>query len=113
MVDAPCPLCSQELADPKTVYVCASCHGGLALTGAIAMRTTGEFKAPLPPSLTKTVDPLATTQPPTTGVACTWCGRKPQEVRKLLSHGSSHICNECVALAADIMQSELGEAWRG
>lgn len=112
MVDAPCPLCSQHLDAPKAVYVCTNCHSGLALTGAVRMRSTGEFKAPLPPSLTKPVDPLASTQPPAKDVACTWCGRGPEEVRKLLSHGSSHICNECVALACDIMQAELGESWR-
>ena len=42
-------------------------------------------------------------------VSCCWCGKPPQDVRKMLSQGGYHICNECVALCAEILQMELGD----
>jgi hypothetical protein len=42
---------------------------------------------------------------------CTWCGKNPEQVKKLLSHGGAHICNGCVALCAEILRAELGDSW--
>jgi len=33
-------------------------------------------------------------------------------VRKLLGRSGTALCNECVALACDIMDAELGHGWR-
>jgi ClpX C4-type zinc finger len=42
---------------------------------------------------------------------CAWCGKREDEVRKLLGRGAVALCEECIALAADILDAELGE-WR-
>jgi len=47
-----------------------------------------------------------------TGAACSWCGKSESAAKKLLSNRGAHICNECVALCADIMSAELGDDWR-
>jgi hypothetical protein len=41
--------------------------------------------------------------------ACCWCNKIAGNVKKLLSQGSYHICNECVALCADVLRMELGD----
>ena len=34
------------------------------------------------------------------------------EVKKLLGRSNVALCNECVSLASDIMEAELGADWR-
>jgi len=43
---------------------------------------------------------------------CSWCGKLEREVKKLLGRGNAALCNECVALACDVMEAELGGDWR-
>jgi len=40
-------------------------------------------------------------------LACSFCGRHQQEVRKLIAGPSVHICNECVGLCNDIATEEV------
>jgi ATP-dependent Clp protease ATP-binding subunit ClpX len=44
--------------------------------------------------------------------ACSWCGKPGTAVKKLLGNGTVAICDECVALCADVMDAELGDGWR-
>lgn len=110
----PCPICAKDLEDAHSVFVCGSCHGQLASTGAIQVHVTGEFPAvsqmailpddPAPPRARRPTNPAEHN--------CTWCGKPGDEVKKLLTQGVAKICNECVALCADIMQAEIGDDWR-
>lgn len=118
MADAACPLCQGALdaARPHTVSVCSACHQELAGRGSVPVHTTAEFEVPSPlpddgPPAGRRIDPRASTAPPE-DPRCTWCGREPNKVKKLLSSGDAHLCNECVALAVDILHAELGEGWR-
>jgi hypothetical protein len=43
---------------------------------------------------------------------CSWCGKPEHEVRKLIGRSGTALCNECVSLACDIMDAELGTNWR-
>ena len=74
------------------------------------MRSTAEFSVD---QLIADVDlqtaPTAPALAAPTAIACTWCGRSAEKVRKLLSHGKVNICNECVALCAEIMAVESGD----
>src|SRR5688572_23413299 len=97
-------------------YQCASPVGadGAAVCGACvrtaiaAIRNTAEFSVPsLPPDAGDSA-----TMPAASG-ACAWCGKAAADVRKLLGNGAVAICNECVALCADVMEAELGDGWRG
>ncbi|MBK7537233.1 MAG: hypothetical protein IPI49_18070 [Myxococcales bacterium] len=42
---------------------------------------------------------------------CAWCNKAEHVVRKLLGRGAASICDECIALACDILDAELG-SWR-
>ena len=44
--------------------------------------------------------------------ACSWCGKAEHEVKKLIGRSGTALCNECVSLASDIMDAELGSDWR-
>ena len=44
------------------------------------------------------------TYPP--GPRCSFCGRGPGEVERLISGPSAHICNECVRLCEEILEAE-------
>lgn len=95
------------------VCVCKSCHRNLQLGGALPLSVTGEFDAVSSDDASKI---LAGSAPGVDGEAagpqCTWCGKSGNTVRKLLSRGDAHICNECVALCVDILSVELGDDWR-
>jgi len=110
VADTFCQLCGAEMREPKVVHVCRACHGTVQAGGAVNVRSTGEFK------LTEIMQAAADYSPPPSSgempaVRCTWCGRDGDEVRKLLSQGNAHICNQCVALCADILHAELGDGW--
>jgi len=99
-----CSMCSGEVHSDG-VGVCGPCHqraGG----GGNPVRATGEFMVPpLPPDLAD--EPSGTTSPG----GCSWCGKEAAAVKKLLGNGKVAICEECVALCADVLDAELG-TWR-
>jgi hypothetical protein len=112
MADSVCPVCGGPLHDEKRIEVCGGCARSVATTGAISVTTTAEFAAVTPSQAAAILEggmPRARTD---VGAACTWCGKPQGEVKKLLSGGGVHICNECVALCADILYAELGDDWR-
>jgi hypothetical protein len=76
------------------------------MTGALPVSTTGEFQA-VTPNATPSTPPHGVSA--TTTLTCCWCNKPKDEVKKLLSQNTYHICNECVALCADIMRMELGD----
>jgi hypothetical protein len=102
-----CPICKQALEAGELVMVCGPCHRSLG--GGLALGATGEFK--VPPDLLADA-PAPTEEPPRAGSACAWCGKHEIAVRKLLGRRGTALCDECVALAADIMEAELGPTWR-
>ncbi len=105
-----CPICSQALEGGELVMVCTPCHK--ALGGGLNVNATGEFRVPTQQEL---LDHLETspqmTRENTTNV-CSWCGKLENQVKKLLGRGGAALCNECVSLASDIMEAELGSDWR-
>jgi ATP-dependent Clp protease ATP-binding subunit ClpX len=40
------------------------------------------------------------------GIKCSFCGKSPEEVGKLITGPSVHICNECVDMCNDILRDE-------
>lgn len=117
----PCPLCGQRLDGDHQISVCNGCHHSLvASTGT--MRSTGEYSVAeiASAAAAAATDPDATADPrrkrPVTApdfAVCSWCNKPRREVKKLLSRGQAHICNECVSLCSDILHAELGDGWRG
>ena len=108
--DTLCPLCGADMREPRTVHVCGNCQHGLASGAHIEVRSTGEFRVSAVMEAASEYGDRGTGEPGV--VRCTWCSRDQAEVRKLLSQGTAHICNECVALCSDILFAELGEDWR-
>jgi hypothetical protein len=106
-------MCGERLDKPMRIDVCGPCYQELRTSGAVALQSTAEFPPVRPPRADQ-----AGTHPPRrhrTGdieVTCTWCGKARSEVKKLLASGDAHICNECVALCADVLEAELGTDWR-
>ena len=89
--------------------ICNVCHHGLG--GGLSVGTTGEFRVPSPELL----DAAASTSPgerPSATSMCSWCGKREADVKKLLGRSGTALCNECVSLACDIMDAELGSGWR-
>ena len=39
-------------------------------------------------------------------LACSFCGKKQDEVRKLIAGPSVYICNECIDLCGEILAEE-------
>ena len=105
-METQCPVCGGDSAGGDLVLVCASCHRHL---GGVVVRSTSEFMAPTEAALTAASgDELQAS-----GIEqCTWCSRRRDEVKKILTSGTVGICNECVALCADILTAELGDDWR-
>ena len=92
--------------------VCGPCHK--ALGGGLSLGATGEFT--VPHHVLRAAIAASAVTPPGERVhsmnVCSWCGKLEAEVKKLLGRGSAALCNECVALASDVMEAELGEDWR-
>lgn len=103
-----CPICHQALEGGELVMVCGPCHKQLG--GGLSVGSTGEFKA-LGGQL---ADALAHApeEAPHAGSTCAWCSKAETAVKKLLGRRGTALCDECVALAADIMDAELGPGWR-
>jgi hypothetical protein len=106
-----CPICAQALEGGELVMVCNPCHKSLG--GGLAVNATGEFRVPTAAELEEHADEASpnTTRPNTVNV-CSWCGKLEAQVKKLLGRGGTALCDECVSLASDIMEAELGENWR-
>lgn len=104
-MSSPCPICSGQLAGGELVLVCSGCKDRL---GGGTIRTTGEFRVP-----TELLEGASSSGPmPRSMHGCNWCGRPAGDVKKLLGTAEVAICNECVALCAEILQAELGDGWR-
>jgi len=110
-----CPLCGRELGErPRTLEICGGCASGMdRLHRAVA--ATGEFTAV--PDVTEddviaALDRDLGAAPATAGKACSGCGKRAADVRKLLEAPGLIICDECVRLCADILDAELGDGWR-
>jgi hypothetical protein len=110
-----CPICTQPLENGELVMVCGHCHKALANhRGGLVAGATGEFTVPTE-VLREALAEAAITPPgeriQATNV-CSWCGKLEAEVKKLLGRGNAALCNECIALASDVMEAELGSDWR-
>ncbi len=92
--------------------VCAGCHKALGGDSALSLGNTGEFRVPMPEELAAMAEASGEhgERPHTTAV-CAWCGKLEGEVKKLLGRAGTSLCNECVSLACDIMEAELGSDW--
>lgn len=90
--------------------VCGACHQTLG-AGAVTVGATGEFRVPTP----EMIEAMATSEPgerPDASDRCSWCGKAESAVKKLIGRSGTALCNECVSLAYDIMDAELGSNWR-
>ena len=112
-----CPICAQPLQNGELLMVCQTCHKGLGGAGGLSVHSTGEFRVPTPEMVAAVADAAAQgsgaagERPKATNV-CSWCGKLERDVKKLLGRGGTALCNECVALASDILDAELGGGWR-
>ncbi len=109
-----CPLCGQENSEQRTITVCGPCDRTLQASRGLALHSTGEFSVNqlMQAAGEQAAEPVSSPSAPVELHRCTWCGKVNGEVKKLLSRGPAHICNECVALCSDIMAAELGDDWR-
>jgi hypothetical protein len=111
---SPCPVCGGPLTHARQISLCGGCHGSIMAASTAKVSSTGEFAALTTDEagniLGAPAVPAATA--PRAAVACTWCSKPREQVKKLLQGNQVAICNECVALCADIMSAELGDDWR-
>ena len=94
--------------------VCTPCHRSLTggLASSLSVYATGEFRVPTSAELAE-VETASPPQPrPSVVGVCAWCGKLEGAVKKLLGRGGTSLWDECVALASDIMEAELGPSWR-
>jgi hypothetical protein len=90
--------------------VCTTCHNALGAAG-LNVGSTGEFRVPTPEMLAE----AAAAEPgesPDAKETCSWCLKPESDVKKLIGRSGTALCNECVSLACDIMDAELGTGWR-
>ncbi len=104
-----CPICTQPLEGGELVMVCHACHSGLG-GGALSLGATGEFKVPNETFIEAAMANDRGEHPTATN-ACSWCGKLEAQVKKLLGRNEVALCNECISLACDILDAEVG-AWR-
>lgn len=110
-----CPLCRGSIVQGHNLIVCSHCHGGLVASGELPLTSTSEFDAMSPAEAEEVLSRDGSGSGRTSAQlehTCTWCGKGGGEVKKLLSNRTAHICNECVALCAEILTVELGRDWR-
>jgi hypothetical protein len=104
-----CPVCTQPLEGGELLMVCTSCHKHLGgVTGGLAVGATGEFTVP---SEAFVEAAWALEGERLTANTCSWCGKLESQVKKLLGRGGVALCDECIALACDILDAEVGN-WR-
>lgn len=107
-----CPICTQALEGGELIMVCGPCHQTLGGAAAgLNVGATGEFRVPSPEMLAEMQASEPGERPDATDV-CSWCRKAEGDVRKLLGRSGTALCDECVALACDIMDAELGSGWR-
>lgn len=105
-----CPICTQALEGGELVMVCGNCHRTLGSAG-LHVGATGEFKVPTEEMMLA----AAQAEPgerPSVKEKCSWCSKAEPDVKKLIGRAGTALCNECVSLACDIMDAELGGDWR-
>lgn len=90
--------------------VCTSCHKTLGATG-LNVGSTGEFRVPTPEMIQAAAEAEPGEQPDAKE-SCSWCLKAESDVKKLIGRSGTALCNECVSLACDIMDAELGSGWR-
>jgi len=90
--------------------VCHPCHKSLG--GGLEVNATGEFRVPTQADLDQHMESSPNLVRPNTTSVCSWCGKLEIQVKKLLGRGGMALCDECVSLASDIMEAELGANWR-
>jgi len=98
MTTSRCPTCGTDL-------------GGGVVGGDLDVRMTGEFRVPAE-VLAAAADDAPAVAAVTAAARCSWCGKDEAKVRKLLGASAVAICEECVALCADVLEAELGPGWR-
>jgi hypothetical protein len=107
-----CPICTQALEAGELLMICGACHLTLGGTArGLNVGATGEFRVPTP----EMVAAVIASEPgerPNVANACAWCQKSENDVKKLLGRAGTALCNECVSLAVDIMDAELGTDWR-
>jgi hypothetical protein len=101
-------VCGGDLTGGDLILVCNGCH---RMLGNVEIRETGEFRAATPAALAAAAGDGAEPQTIAGSTTCAWCGKRQAEVKKLLTSAAVAICNECVALCADILTAELGDDW--
>ena len=104
-----CPLCASVVPLEHEIEICGGCHAGLHLSGAVRVETTGEFQAISAEGILNPAFDTGRRASSSEETSCCWCSKASGDVKKLLSQGDYHICNECVALCADILRMELGD----
>jgi len=88
--------------------VCRPCHHSMG--ASLDVSTTGEFR--IAPSQLMSPEPEPDlSEPITSHGICAWCSKTEPQVRKLLGRGAAALCDECIGLASDILDAELG-LWR-
>ncbi|HSD87681.1 MAG TPA: ClpX C4-type zinc finger protein [Kofleriaceae bacterium] len=105
-----CPICTQALEGGELVMVCTTCHKTLGAAG-LDVGSTGEFRVPTPEMLVEAANAEPGEQPEAKE-SCSWCLKAESDVKKLIGRSGTALCNECVSLACDIMDAELGTGWR-
>jgi hypothetical protein len=90
--------------------VCTSCHQTLGSAG-LNVGSTGEFSVPTPEMLAAAAE-AGPGEQPEAKESCSWCLKPESDVKKLIGRSGTALCNECVSLACDIMDAELGTGWR-
>ncbi len=93
--------------------VCTMCHQSLGGGGrGLEVNATGEFRVPTESEVMHAVGASESGDQLSASSACSWCGKPEHEVKKLIGRSGTSLCNECVSLASDIMDAELGTDWR-
>jgi hypothetical protein len=105
-----CPICTQPLEGGELVMVCSACHKGLGVADTLSLGATGEFKVPNE-AIAMAASSSYPGERPTATNTCSWCGKLEPQVKKLLGRGGVALCNECISLACDILDAEVG-SWR-
>ena len=90
--------------------VCTTCHKTLGASG-LNVGNTGEFRVPTPEMIQAAAE-APPGESPDAGESCSWCLKPESDVKKLIGRSGTSLCNECVSLACDIMDAELGSGWR-
>lgn len=92
--------------------VCTPCHKSLGSAG-LSVGATGEFRVPTAEeAMLIAGESDEPGERPNANGACSWCNKPESSVKKLIGRAGTALCNECVSLASDIMDAELGDDWR-